>query len=246
MFICVLRVINYTCVIPTNHQFIINPTAETLNITNEVSVYWNLIHKCRSVGKLGAYHFCCPTTFSCMPHSGVLLSIPYTWLASSQKVEPGLEQSEAFYSLTYVALFVGHTLSAVAVGLLFNLVPTWYLFLVSTLCHTLGYLLYALATNGWTMILARGLAGAQMGSVDSIAFAYYSISFEKYTENLKTLGRFEEKKSAKVKGYLFSSSTIGYTFGFGLGVGMVFSQLCAFNPLWSISFRFPSYPGSVS
>ena len=155
-------------------------------------------------------------------------------------MEPGLEQSEAFYSLTYVALFVGHTLSAVAVGLLFNLVPTWYLFLVSTLCHTLGYLLYALVTNGWMMILARGLAGAQMGSVDSIAFAYYSISFEKYTENLKTLGRFEEKKSAKVKGYLFSSSTIGYTFGFGLGVGMVFSQLCAFNPLWSMSVGFPA------
>ncbi|CAI8004564.1 hypothetical protein GBAR_LOCUS3957 [Geodia barretti] len=36
MFTCILRVINYTGVIPTNHQFIINPTAETLNITDEV------------------------------------------------------------------------------------------------------------------------------------------------------------------------------------------------------------------
>ena len=34
---CIVRVINYMCVIPTNHQFIINPTAETLNITNEVN-----------------------------------------------------------------------------------------------------------------------------------------------------------------------------------------------------------------
>ena len=32
-----LRVINYICVIPTNHQFIINPTIKTLNITNEVT-----------------------------------------------------------------------------------------------------------------------------------------------------------------------------------------------------------------
>ena len=32
-----LRAINYICVIPTNHQFIINPTIKTLNITNEVT-----------------------------------------------------------------------------------------------------------------------------------------------------------------------------------------------------------------
>ena len=32
-----LRAINYICVIPTNHQFIINPTINTLNITNEVT-----------------------------------------------------------------------------------------------------------------------------------------------------------------------------------------------------------------
>ena len=137
----------------------------------------------------------------------------------TQDIEPGLEQSETLYSITYVAFFGGYTLSAVAVGLLFNLVPTWYLFLVSTLCHTLGYLLYALATNGWTMILARGLAGAQTGSVDSIAFAYYSISFEKYVCNLKTLEIYEKKKADKVKGYLFSSFYIGLMLGFSIGVG---------------------------
>ena len=138
----------------------------------------------------------------------------------SQKVEPGLEQSEAFYSLTYVVLFVGYTLGAMGAGLLFNLIPTWYLFLVSTLCHTLGYLLYALATNGWMMLLARGLAGLQQGSIESLMFSYFAISFEKYTENLKTLGKYEEKKAAKVKGYLFSTTSIAYVIGFGIGVGI--------------------------
>ena len=114
---------------------------------------------------------------------------------SSQKVEPGLEQSEAIYSLTYVALFVGHTLSAVAGGLLFYLIPTWYLF--PTLCHILGYLLYALATSRWMMILARGLAGMQQGSAVSIVFSYFAVSFNSYMENLKILGKFEEKKVAK-------------------------------------------------
>lgn len=31
-----VNAINYSCVLPTCHQFIINPTAEALNITNEV------------------------------------------------------------------------------------------------------------------------------------------------------------------------------------------------------------------
>ena len=135
-------------------------------------------------------------------------------------MEPGLEQSESFYSLTYVALFVGHVIAAVTTGLLFNLIPTWYLFLVSTLSHTLGYLLYALVTNGWMMILARVLAGLQLGAVDSLAFSYFGVSFEKYKQNLKILGKFEEKKVAKVKGYVFSSNSIGTTLGFWIGAGM--------------------------
>ena len=135
-------------------------------------------------------------------------------------MEPGLEQSEAFYSLTYVALFVGHTTAAVATGLLFNLIPTWYLFLVSTLCHILGYLLYALATNGWMMILARVLAGMQLGAIDSLTFSYFGVSFEKYKQNLKILEKLEEKKATRVKGYLFSTNSIGTMLGFLIGAGI--------------------------
>jgi MFS family permease len=167
-----VRAINYTCVIPTNHQFIINPTIKTLNITNE-------------------------------------------------NIEPGLEQSETFYSLTYVVLFSTYTISAVGAGLLFNHVPTWYLFMFSTLSHILGYLLYALATNGWMMILARGLAGVQLAACTSLVFAYCSVSFEKYTENLKILGKYEKKKAKRVKGYVFSLFIVGNSLGFAIGIGKV-------------------------
>ena len=136
-------------------------------------------------------------------------------------MEPGLEQTETLYSLTYVALFVSHTISAVATGLLFNHIPTWYLFLVSTLCHILGYLLYALATSGWMMILARALAGLHLGAIDTLVFAYYAVSFEKYKENLKTLGKFEKKKETIMKGYLFSTSAIGYAVGDIIAVGIL-------------------------
>ena len=39
------------------------------------------------------------------------------------------------------------------------------------------------------MILARGLAGLSLGAVESLTFTYYAVSFEKYTENLKTIGK---------------------------------------------------------
>ena len=34
----------------------------------------------------------------------------------------------------------------------------------------------------------------------SLVFAYCSVSFEKYTENLKILGKYEKKKAERVKG----------------------------------------------
>ena len=163
-------------------------------------------------------------------------------------MEPGLEQSESFYSLTYVALFVGHVMAAVTTGLLFNLIPTWYLFLVSTLSHTLGYLLYALATNGWMMILARVLAGLQLGAVDSLSFSYFGVSFEKYKQNLKVLGKFEEKKVAKVKGYVFSSNSIGTTLGFWVGAGMNYLSFVQKQVLMCLCAGFPAilaqFPGT--
>ena len=136
-----------------------------------------------------------------------------------QDIEPGLGQSEAFYSLTYMVLYFGYAASAVAVAILFNFIPTWYLFLASTLTFTLGYLLYALAVNGWMMLLARGLAGFSSGAVVSAVFAYYAVSYEKYTKDLKALGKYEEKKAAKMKGYVVSSYTIGYVIGNGIAIG---------------------------
>ena len=136
-----------------------------------------------------------------------------------QDIEPGLEQSETFYSITYVVLFAGYSVSAVSVGLLFNHIPTWHLLFASTLCHTIGYLIYALAINGWMMIVARALAGLQLGAVESLIFSYYSLSFIKYTENLKKIGIFDEKKDHRAKGYLFSTSNLGSILGYAFGSG---------------------------
>ena len=69
------------------------------------------------------------------------------------------------------------------------------------------------------MILARGLAGLHLGGNTALAFSYYAVSFEKYTENLKTLGKFDEKKAESTRGYLFSSYGIGNMMGYAVGLG---------------------------
>ncbi|CAI8044642.1 hypothetical protein GBAR_LOCUS24744 [Geodia barretti] len=138
---------------------------------------------------------------------------------NGEDIEPGLEESESFYTLTYTVLFLGHAIGSIVAGLLFNYIPTWYLFLCSTLSFIFGYLLYALASNGWMMILARGLAGIQLGTSTALSFAYFGVSFEKYTENIKLLEKYESKKVARVKKYLFSTYSIGTFFGRVVGIG---------------------------
>ena len=68
-------------------------------------------------------------------------------------------------------------------------------------------------------MLARGLAGVQIGSNTSLVFAYCSLSFEKYTENLKILGKYEKNKAEKIKGYVFSLFIVGSMLGFAVGTG---------------------------
>ena len=136
-------------------------------------------------------------------------------------MEPGLQESEAFYSWTLAVFFIGFTVSGVVAGVLTNWIPYWYLFFSSTLAHVIGYLLYALATDGWMMILGRLLAGISMGSSTALTFAYFGVSFEVYADSARTLENYEEKRIDKVKGYIFSLYAIGNTLGQILGAGLL-------------------------
>ena len=79
-------------------------------------------------------------------------------------------------------------------------------------------------------MLARGLAGVQLGAATSLIFAYCSLSFEKYTENLKILGKYEKKKAEKIKGHVFSLFAIGNVLGFAVGIGKE-------NHVWQPSYN---------
>ena len=87
-------------------------------------------------------------------------------------------------------------------------------------------------------MLARGLAGVQLSSNTSLIFAYCSLSFEKYTENLKILGKYEKKKAEKMKGHVFSLFAIGNVLGFAVGIGKE-------NHVWQPSYNYVYHKGCL-
>ena len=150
--------------------------------------------------------FCCKTS-----------NTNITPLFSLQNIQPGLQRSEAFYSLTYSMFYLGHVIAALISGFLSNKIPLWYLFMATVLLHTFGYVLYALSITGWMMLIARVLAGISTGMAISLGFAYFDFNIEKYAENLKILGEYDAKKVARVKGYVFSFFNVGTGFGYIVG-----------------------------
>ena len=143
-----------------------------------------------------------------------------------QNIEPGLQLGEDFYSLSYSMLFVGNSAAAIACGLLFNLIPTWYLFLSCIFIHITSYTFYSLATAGWMMLLSRTLAGLAMGSSVTLTFSYFGVSHFKYVEDLKEVERYEEKAAARTKGFIFSLYNIGNLLGYAIGGGKLCGTWC--------------------
>ena len=136
-----------------------------------------------------------------------------------QHIEPGLHQSESMYAWIFTFFFTGFSISGLLAGLLANWIPYWYLFFLTILIHIVAYLLYAMATSGLVMMLARALAGAAMGSGTTLVFAYFGVSFETYIDNLKILEDYEKKQYSRWKGFVFSLYTLGKTAGELIGVG---------------------------
>lgn len=74
--------------------------------------------------------------------------------------------------------------------------------------------------------MARGLAGFSVGSIVCVTFSYFGISYEEYIDNLKMLGKFDNQRAIKVKGYLFGSVNIASILGYAVGFGNFVYSYC--------------------
>ena len=70
------------------------------------------------------------------------------------------------------------------------------------------------------MLIARVLAGISLGSVNSVTFTYFGVSYDEYIWNQKVLEIYSDKKKAeRMKGYIFSCLNHGMMLGPPIGLG---------------------------
>ena len=136
------------------------------------------------------------------------------------QIEPGLGESELFYSILISALNVGGAVGGIASGLLGRCVPYWYLFLTALISHTVAFVIYCLSYQGWLMMISRILSGYFDGAIITLAFNYCTRSSEEYVQLRKELGKkTDEKSSIQLRNLLFAVVSFGYTFGIMLSAG---------------------------
>ena len=85
---------------------------------------------------------------------------------------PGFGQSEFFYSWVVAAYSIGEVTLAVVYAYLFHVVPYTYIFLSLITSYILGSLLYAVASSGWMILIARFLVGGSSVVGESAFYVY--------------------------------------------------------------------------
>ena len=141
----------------------------------------------------------------------------------SLQILPGLGKSEFFYSWMITVYSIGEVILAPVAGYSAKWIPYWYLLLVGIISHTFGYLLYSVATNGWVMLLARFLAGAYSGIIETVGYAYISEKEADYLTSYakkKSVYHVNKRiKAPKVKEKTYAFLTVTITVSYLAGPG---------------------------
>jgi len=133
---------------------------------------------------------------------------------TSFQVSPGIGQSEFFYSWVVTAYAIGEMTFALVYAYLYNVVPYTYIFLSLTVSYILGYLLCALSSCGWVILVARFLIGAVSVLGESAFYVYVAereVDYE--TAYNVTRGRMDDadrsKKQRRLKEKMYAYRAIG-------------------------------------
>lgn len=135
------------------------------------------------------------------------------------QLEPGLGLTEQFYSASIALFYTGEFIGAIIAGFLIQIVPYWYVTLASLLIYTVSYVMYALTTMGWLLILSRLLSGGFIGVIVTVAPTYFGHTNEMYVMALKELGKCVKDSNVRVKDSLFALHSLGLGCGFLIGTG---------------------------
>ena len=134
------------------------------------------------------------------------------------QIEPGLGESELFYSWVIALFNIGALFGAVGSGLLIKYIPYWHLILLTLLTHTVGYILYAISNQGWVIMISKLLSGVYIGGEMTLALSYFAESSVEYENIMLKLGK--DKKSGSIRRKLFAWHNVGVGVGYFIGPGM--------------------------
>ena len=135
-------------------------------------------------------------------------------------MEPGLGESELFYSLLVSGFNLGSVIGGIANGLLSKCVPQWYLWMFMLLAHTSGYIIYALASDGWLIMLSKIMSGYFLGADLTLGFSYLSVTSVQYIKVQEERGiKVDEKSAFKLRNTLFAMNGIAFSIGYFIGPG---------------------------
>jgi MFS family permease len=84
--------------------------------------------------------------------------------------------------------------------------------------HTVGYIVYAVSTEGWLIMTSKLLSGFFIGAELTLALSYFAESSIDYQAAMKELGKPVESSEA-VRNNLFALHNIGVNIGYFLGPG---------------------------
>ena len=138
------------------------------------------------------------------------------------QIEAGLGLSESFYHVAISAFSIGELLGAMTASIVSSRIPLWYSTMAALLCHITGFVVYAMATSGWMMIVARVLSGTFIGLQTVLVLTYFGMSYQHYLEVLGPEERTkEEGKTTRVKDTLFAFYSFSANMGTLIGPGLM-------------------------
>lgn len=131
-------------------------------------------------------------------------------------------ESELTYSVVVGSLQLSSVIGGFLSAFLIKIVPYWYQYVFFLVTNILGYVLYGVANQGWTLLLAMNLAGIYLGAEVSLGFSYATNMSTEYVQLLQKRGEkfeCEKKKAIEVRNYLYALHTVGYSVGYLIGTG---------------------------
>ncbi len=133
------------------------------------------------------------------------------------QIPAGLGLSEEFYSWIITIFNCGALIGAVGTGILIKLFPFWHMIMSTLICHTAGYILYALSYDKSIIIISKLLSGVFIGGEMTLSLSYFAISAEEYNKLLKEMDLDTRPNMARA---LFAWHNIGVGIGYIIGPGL--------------------------